>query len=214
MAYYVNKKKRNSVSQLSFLLQKCIRNCTKEWDELIFLCIGSDRITGDSLGPFIGQQLSCYQLPKTFIYGTLDTPVHALNLRQTLANIGQKHPLGLIIAIDASLGEKKHLGYITVGNGSIHPGAGVHKTLPAAGDIYITGIVSSCGLFEQLSLQNTRLSLVLSMANIITRAIIAACFGKSHHRLFLSDALFHFPEGRRRKETKLPPLAAFTDERS
>ena len=51
-----------------------------------------------------------------------------------------------MIAIDASLGQKKHLGYVTIGNGALYPGAGVQKNLPPVGDIHITGIVNTAGL--------------------------------------------------------------------
>lgn len=173
MPYYVNRKKKHADIQLGFLLRECILNAPKNWEELVFLCIGSDRITGDSLGPYIGHQLSQYMLPHTNIYGTLEQPVHALNLSSTLQQIHSRHPQALIVAIDASLGEKKHLGYITVGNGSIRPGAGVRKELPEVGDVYITGIVCASGFLEHLALSSTRLSFVVAMADTITNAILS-----------------------------------------
>nr|WP_054754135.1 DUF1256 domain-containing protein [Piscibacillus salipiscarius] len=44
---------------------------------IIILCIGTDRSTGDSLGPFIGHYLSLKPLSKLHVYGTIDQPVHA-----------------------------------------------------------------------------------------------------------------------------------------
>ena len=81
------------------------------WEEIIILCIGSDRITGDSLGPLIGHQLSKCRWRNIRIYGTLDYPVHALNLEATLDKIKRRHPSSLLIAVDASLGSKKHVGF-------------------------------------------------------------------------------------------------------
>ena len=52
---------------------------------LIFLCIGSDRATGDCLGPLLGHKL--YQILRNspyFVYGTLKEPVHAKNLQETI----------------------------------------------------------------------------------------------------------------------------------
>ena len=98
--------------------------------ELVFLCIGSDRITGDSLGPLIGYQLSPYCSRIFHVYGTLDDPVHALNLPDRISYIHSRHPEALLVAIDASLGSRRHQGYITIGNGAIRPGAGAGKTLP------------------------------------------------------------------------------------
>ena len=63
-------------------------------------------MTGDCLGPYIGQQLSLNKFQGIYVYGTLDTPVHALNLRQAADYIEITHPHALVIAIDASLGQK------------------------------------------------------------------------------------------------------------
>ena len=77
-----------------------------------------------------------------------------------------------MIAIYASLGQKKHLGYVTIGNGALYPGAGVQKNLPPVGDIHITGIVNTAGLMEHLTLQTTRLSTVVALADVIAGGIL------------------------------------------
>ena len=84
-----------------------------------------------------------------------------------------------MIAIDASLGAKKHLGYITIGNGSLYPGAGVQKNLPPVGDIHITGIVNISGFLHPLTLQTTRLATVIDLAETITGAILEI-FSEDH----------------------------------
>ena len=86
--------------------------------------------------------------------------------------IRKQHPKALVIAIDASLGQKKHLGYVTIGNGSLYPGAAVQKNLPPVGDIHITGIVNTSGMLEHLTLQTTRLSTVIALADTITEGIL------------------------------------------
>ena len=143
--------------------------------ELVFLCIGSDRVTGDCLGPYIGHQLLEHLNTDThgvYVYGTLKSPVHALNLSRISRQIKILHPEGLVIAVDASLGHKKHLGYVTIADGALYPGAAVQKELPPVGDIHITGIVNIAGVLEQLTLQTTRLSTVISLADTITQGIV------------------------------------------
>src|SRR5690606_31826424 len=49
------------------------------------VCVGTDRSTGDSLGPFIGSVLlrqkdKGFIPPSVSVYGTIHEPVHALNL--------------------------------------------------------------------------------------------------------------------------------------
>ena len=173
MIFYVDGRKENSSREIAGLLKKCILHHRGTWSELVFLCIGSDRMTGDCLGPYIDHQLSQYKQRGIHVYGTLSDPVHALNLERINAFIHRRHPSALIIAIDACLGEKKHLGYVTIGNGALYPGAGVRKKLPPVGDIHITGIVNIAGVLEQLTLQTTRLSTVISLADTITEGIVS-----------------------------------------
>lgn len=172
MTFYINTRKKSSSAEISRTLKRCIQRHCGPWSEIVFLCIGSDRMTGDCLGPYIGQQLSRYETRGFYVYGTLFSPVHALNIDEVSSRIKHLHPHALIIAIDACLGEKKHLGYVTIGNGALYPGAGVQKELPPVGDIYITGIVNIAGILEQLTLQTTRLSTVISLADTITKGIL------------------------------------------
>lgn len=79
--YYINERSRSASEELASLFSYCIQKDGRMFRELVFLCIGSDRITGDSLGPLIGYQLSPYCSRIFHVYGTLDDPVHALNLR-------------------------------------------------------------------------------------------------------------------------------------
>jgi putative sporulation protein YyaC len=138
--------------------------------ELVILCIGTDRSTGDSLGPLIGSKLRQAQLSNVSIYGHLDQPVHAVNLAETLDHIHTLHKHPFIIAIDACLGRLKSVGLINLIEGPLKPGAGVNKELPAVGNIHITGIVNVGGFMEYFVLQNTRLGLVMKMADVISSA--------------------------------------------
>ena len=162
MPFYVNTQKPDSSREIARLLGKCIKRHKRDWTEIVFLCIGSDRVTGDCLGPYVGYRF----------YGTLNQPVHAVNLSDITDFISKSHPFALVIAIDASLGDEKHLGYVTIGNGSLYPGAAVQKDLPPVGDIYITGIVNIAGILEYLTLQTTRLSTVITLADTITQGIL------------------------------------------
>ena len=172
MNFYIDAGRPDSVKNISEALKSCIFHHETSWSEIVFLCIGTDRITGDCLGPWVGQLLSPHIPSDFFVYGTLSFPVHALNLVDTWNYIQHRHPKGLIIAVDASLGQKKHLGYVTIADGALYPGAGVQKELPPVGDIHITGIVNIAGMLEQLTLQTTRLSTVISLADTITQGIL------------------------------------------
>lgn len=141
----------------------------------VLLAIGTDRSTGDSLGPLVGTRINELAPGLLPVFGTLDEPVHALNLQDKIEEIRQAFPYPLIIAVDASLGQLRSIGTITLGMGPMQPGTGVHKELPEVGEIYITGVVNIGGYLEYLVLQNTRLGLVMKMANCIAHSLIKAC---------------------------------------
>ncbi|MGG1314108.1 MULTISPECIES: spore protease YyaC [Cohnella] len=136
------------------------------------VCVGTDRSTGDSLGPLVGSLLSREPNPKFELYGTLDEPVHAMNLNDTLLRIKGASRNPFVIAVDACLGQVSSVGCIQFGLGPVHPGAGVNKELPPVGDIHITGIVNVGGFMEYFVLQNTRLNLVMKMSDVIAQSIL------------------------------------------
>lgn len=142
----------------------------------VILCIGTDRSTGDALGPLIGTQLSRLKLPELNVYGTLDNPVHATNLESNVYNIQSIFSNPFIIAVDACLGRLDSIGCITLSDGPLKPGAGVNKNLPEVGEAHMTGIVNVGGFMEYMVLQNTRLNLVWrlseNISSIITRSYL------------------------------------------
>lgn len=140
-------------------------------NQLVIVCVGTDRSTGDALGPLIGTQLSAAKHPIS-VYGTLENPVHALNLEKQVVNIKIKHPHATILAVDACLGKSENVGYISLKKGPLKPGTGVNKQLPVVGDYHIVGVVNVGGFMEYFVLQNTRLSLVMKMANIIAEGLL------------------------------------------
>ena len=138
---------------------------------VVFLCIGTDRSTGDSLGPLIGYKLRHMKRSCAAGFGTLERPVHAINLAEYARIIKNCYHDCLVVAVDASVGNREHVGYLTLGKGALRPGLGVSKELGAVGDIFITGIVGGCSSYDPLMLQSVRLSVVMRMADCISRSI-------------------------------------------
>ena len=135
----------------------------------VILCIGTDRATGDCLGPLVGEEMVNFS-SRYRVFGTLQSPVHALNIREAINHINTYIKNPFIIAVDASLGDSSHIGCVTVSNCPILPGKGVNKKLPAIGDISITGIVNTSGGSPGL-LHSTRLYTVMQLACHISDAL-------------------------------------------
>lgn len=175
--YYFNSSENYSVLDFSRILYDLIVTNKPHGKPLVILCIGTDRATGDCLGPIVGYKLKKKYHKKFLLYGTLDKPVHAQNLNDTIETINAKHPNAFIIAIDASLGSSERIGYITLGKGKLIPGAGVNKKLTPVGDIFITGIVNFTGLLDNMLLQTTRLNTVVVLADFIYHGL-SYCYEK------------------------------------
>lgn len=64
--------------------------------DTIIVCIGTDKCIGDCLGPLVGSILTenFFPLP---VYGTLSSPIHALNIDERLNEIYSNHPNASII---------------------------------------------------------------------------------------------------------------------
>lgn len=160
----------NSRHDLAVQLRTIMLEARTAGQEIVVLCIGTDRSTGDALGPLTGTKLKAMNL-YPHIYGTLDEPVHATNLTDMLTAIDHTFSHPYIIAVDACLGKLENIGCVSLGKGTVKPGAAVNKALPEVGDAYITGIVNVGGFMEHLVLQSTRLNLVMKMADTIAASL-------------------------------------------
>jgi putative sporulation protein YyaC len=142
-------------------------------DSFVILCVGTPKLVGDSLGPRTGTKLNNLENFGVPIYGTLDSPIHALNLKAKLAEIQKIHGGKKIIAIDASVGTSLLVGGVYIENKPLMTGKGLNKELPIIGDYVIKGCM---GIYEYdvavtINNLNTNASFVDEMADTITKGI-------------------------------------------
>lgn len=145
--------------------------------DYIFLCVGSDKITGDAYGPIVGENLK--KLFKNFynnvrVVGTLENPVSGTNLEKEVKNIVNTYKNPCIIAIDAALSKKEDIGKIIVSNSKIKFGKGTSKKMIEIGDISIKGIVArdyNMPRYNFRELQTTSLNIVIKLADITSEGI-------------------------------------------
>lgn len=163
-------RKITSVRELNIAMNQII-SPDLTLSDVVFICIGTDRSTGDALGPLTGSALIAQGYKN--VYGTIDDPVHAMNLEETKQRIAREHKGKKVIAIDACLGQVDSVDTITVKEGPMYPGAGVNKDLGPVGDYAISAIVNVGGFMEYFVLQNTRLSLVMRNSAIISYGLMA-----------------------------------------
>ena len=168
----MSKQELNYKSNLfSYNLSLEIKNYLNK--ETVIVCIGTDKCIGDCLGPLVGSILNenFFPLP---VYGTLASPIHALNIDSRLDEIYKNHPNASIIGVDACLGNEEDIGQIRTRDYAIHPGKGVGKELPEVGIASIIGIVDSSDNSDLFFSRSIRLSFIMDMAKIISRSLIEA----------------------------------------
>ncbi len=179
---------KNSVFKLRDTLSKEIYPIVKLGRPIILLCIGTDRSTGDSLGPLVGDKLKFLIRDRVFLYGTLQKPVHAKNLSTTISEVNIRFKNPFIIAIDACLGSIQNVGKIIIESKPLRPGSALNKDLPQVGDLSITGIVNISGAMEFMVLQNTRLFTVMQLVEVIYKglyhSVIKTIGGKKSNNIF------------------------------
>jgi putative sporulation protein YyaC len=167
----LNKSNVNINSDFPYNLVLDIKNYVDK--DTVIVCIGTDKCIGDCLGPLVGSILTEHFFPLP-VYGTLSSPIHALNINERLDEIHIKHPHSSIIGVDACLGDEDDIGKIRIRDYAIRPGKGVGKDLPEVGIASVIGIVDSSDSSELFFSRSIRLSFIMNMAKIISRVFIEA----------------------------------------
>ena len=164
-----------SSSEIKAYFIKNLKPIIADNRDIIFLCIGTDRSTGDSLGPLIGYKLKPIIPKNIYVYGSLESPIHATNILTILDKIKINFNNPYIVAIDAALGSVHNIGKIIIENKPLSPGAAFNKSLPSIGNMSIKGIVNISGCMDFTLLQNTRLYTVMTLADSISNGISLFC---------------------------------------
>ena len=157
------------MNEMSLLLRTL---CRASNSDIVFLCIGSDRSTGDSYGPFVGTMLKEQNFP-FHVFGTIAEPVHALNLKVVLKEIHHQFSNPIIFGVDACLGDNHQIGSIILKEGPLTPGYAINNPLPAVGNYHLKGIVNYFDPnYPVSSLNSARLDTVMSLAKTTSTILL------------------------------------------
>ena len=170
-------------NEIIFKIKKYVKEekNNKKIFDIVFLCIGTDRMTGDAFGPIVGsklqEKLEKYNISNINVYGTLGKNVCYTNIGETLKIINDRHPNSCVIAIDSALGEKEDIGKIIINKEQIHIGKGLGKNKIELGDISIKAIVGKNSKIPNHNfyiLQNISLYEVMKLSNTVANSIVKA----------------------------------------
>lgn len=92
-----------------------------QYSNIIFLCIGTDRITGDAFGPLVGSKLKTLfaDADKINIIGDLANTVCSNNISDVARQIRKNYKNPFIVAIDSAMSLPSNVGTIVVDEGPI-----------------------------------------------------------------------------------------------
>lgn len=170
MEYTVSLYGKNAASALTQAIGKLLSGENKM---PVLLCVGSDKITGDCLGPLVGYLLTeRYGMP-AYVYGTMRLPVTAKNVETAVRFITRAHPNCPVFALDAALSSSRDIGLVRLRDRGLCPGGAFGKGLPAVGHYSLTAVVNSGGRNNE-RLFSTSLGRVLELAEMIAAGIHAA----------------------------------------
>lgn len=138
-----NNVEKDFVKDLNSKLNK--RKNIKDYSQLVFLCVGTEKITGDLVGPMVGSMLNnlinSNKLSNIKIYGTLKENINFENALNIISLIEKNHKESCMIVIDSALSKKEYIGNIFVTDKKIVLGSSLNKNEIEVGDIGIKVVV-------------------------------------------------------------------------
>ena len=157
----------------------CELTQNKLYSHIVFLCIGTDRITGDSFGPLVGYKLKnvLNHIKKIQVIGDLDETVSNQNILNAINYIEKNYKNPFIVSIDSALSIRRNVGDIIVSKKGVYLGTSIRNKKVYIGDMSIQGVVAKNTCVAQYNfrrLQNTNLGLVMKMADTVASGIISS----------------------------------------
>lgn len=148
----------------------------RTYSNIIFLCIGTQRLTGDAFGPLTGNRLTTLlnDARRINVIGTLENSVSLCNINNIVQRIKNTYTNPFIIAIDSALSTPANIGSICVCEGGLTVGTSLNRSGVTVGEMNIRAVVGrNCGNANQnlCVLQNVPLSRVVNLAEIVSSGI-------------------------------------------
>lgn len=137
----------------------------KEFSDIVILCVGTDKLIGDLVGPIAGQKLKRLfkDFEKITVYGDINETVNITNLNEIISEIIANYDQPFIITIDSALGPKDKVETVWVSTGTLNPGSALKKQESCRSNVNFKAVVGE-------NLQNTILN--FNVLNSIERNVV------------------------------------------
>lgn len=157
----------------------CSLTENKQYSNVVILCVGTTKLTGDTFGPIVGHKLKKLfsKMNNINVIGDLENTVHSGNIHCIQQSIKANYSNPFIIAVDSALSSRENIGNIVVSPYGIALGKGIGKNVCYVGNMSIKGVVArdfNIPKYNFKILQNTNLGLIMNMADTVADGIYSS----------------------------------------
>jgi len=149
----------------------------QKFSHIVILCIGSNKIIGDCVGPMVGQNLNellKQENKKIIIYGNMKETINFKNAQKIITDIFQMYEKPFMITIDSALGTENMIKKIVVNEGWIQIGKSLGRSISYHSHINIKGVVGENKKNPKdniETLKKVKLEIVNELSNTVTKGI-------------------------------------------
>ena len=149
--------------------------------DIVFVCLGTDQISGDAFGPIVGHELK-NKLNNVTVMGRINCPITYPKIEKIEQEIYANFKNPYIICIDAALSKTIEKGQIVVEEKATKIGRALGKKVKNIGNLSIKGVVGAtqedCSKNME-TLINAPIELILEMAKMVTNGIADVYLSKN-----------------------------------
>ena len=137
----------------------------------VIVCVDTDKVSGDSLGPMVGNLLRHRYAVPCPVFGVEGRTVNGVNLERYKAFLDAHYAGVPVIAVDAALGEEDEVGKIRYRMGGVQAGGALGRKNATVGELAILGVVGVKGTDALSTLLEVPFDLVERLADRIADRI-------------------------------------------
>ena len=146
-------------------------------NEIVFVCIGTTKIIGDSFGPIVGTYLkeNLDKNEKIQVIGDIKEALTYDKIEKNIKQIEGKNRNKLIIVLDSALSNSEDIGKIFIQNRGLKYGESLKKNNSTIGNISIKAVVGEDkknNIKNFNNLRNVSIEQINNMTNIVSKGII------------------------------------------
>ncbi len=162
------------LQEVSSVLQRAFLVAFSRQSDIVCVCVGTSKVTGDCFGTIVGDLLLNAELP-LWVYGSSHSNVDAHNIGATLEVVNLVHPNSFVFVVDAmSTLDPTTVGDVVLGDQYV----GLNQGIKIFADLFVYGVTTY--LTHAKRNLNSKLSITNKLAQNVCQAISSALKTAQH----------------------------------